>query len=145
MRERRDQPPQPALVNLSQLKEFGELTPRQRQSIPVVLSTRTVQEGCRLAGISEPTYYAWLKVPAFKAEVERQRELVIAEGLSKLKSLVSRAVEKFETLLDDEGNKPLQFRVADRILEHFFRFREIETIEGRLAQLERLMDIQRRR
>ncbi len=136
-RERKDNPPQPVLEDLSQFNESGELTRRQRQSIPVVLSTRTVQEGCRLAGISEPTWYAWLKNDKFRGEVAKMREAIISEALSKLKSLVDRAVSKFEVLLDS-GEKPLQFRVADRILEHFFRYQEIEGIEARLAQLEKL-------
>jgi hypothetical protein len=49
----------------------------------MILAARSVEEGCRAAGITSVTWYAWLKDGGFKAEVDRQREAVISEALGR--------------------------------------------------------------
>ena len=80
---------------ISSIHRNVKLTPRQRRAIPLILGARSIEEGCRGAGISPVTWYAWLKTGGFKAEVDRQREAVISEALDGLKGSVRCAVEGF--------------------------------------------------
>ena len=37
-----------------------KLTPRQRRAIPLILAAKSIEIGCRSAGITRQTFYNWL-------------------------------------------------------------------------------------
>jgi hypothetical protein len=104
----------------------------------LVFGARSIDEGCRSAGITKQTWHNWMKDGGFKAEVDRQREAVISEALDGLKGSVRGAVEGLRSLLDvDEKN--IRLRACGEVLDYFLKAREIEGIERRLDELEKIM------
>jgi len=114
-----------------------KLTPRQKKAIPLVLAAKNIEEGTRRAGITRMTWYTWMKREGFKEEVERQREEGISEALDGLKRGLRRAVEGLSTLLDAE-EKNVRFRACSEVLDYFLKARELEDVEKRLSELEKL-------
>jgi hypothetical protein len=113
-----------------------KLTPRQKRAMSLVFGARSVEEGCRAAGITPTTWYKWLKDKGFKAEVDRQREAITAEALDRLKGAVTSAVEGLKGLLDAE-EKNIRLRACGEVLDYFLKARELEGIERRLCDLEK--------
>ncbi|MDD4980127.1 MAG: hypothetical protein PHC54_02485 [Candidatus Omnitrophica bacterium] len=112
-----------------------KLSNRQLLTVSHIITSPTLEEARRKAKVSKGTLYAWLKEEAFKVELKRQRDEVIKEALSRLKSAISQAVEKLVKLLDNE--KPdLRRLVCRDILNYALKSIELEDIETRIANLE---------
>ncbi len=115
------------------------LTARQAKFLPILLASPTYTQACKAGRVSRDTLYAWLREPAFKAELERQRGELVAQGLGLLSQSVVKAVETLVGFLD-AGDGRLRRLAARDILDQHAKFREldeltrrIETIEERLA------------
>ncbi len=50
---------------------FANLTRRQARALPLLLSGRTVEQGCTNAGISKQSFCNWMKHEAFRNEYKR--------------------------------------------------------------------------
>jgi hypothetical protein len=117
-----------------------ELSARQQRVIPLVLSGKSISEGCRTARISTETFYTWAKNEAFKAEVERVQQSIIGEAMSLLKLAVRRAVGNLIDLMDAD-EKSIKLRASQHVLERFFQAREIEELADRISNLEKITNI----
>lgn|GEM_PF-410210 len=133
-RQRNDKP----LRILMKSNGSGELSAKQRRVIPLVLAAKSVSEGCQAAQISTVTWYDWLKIEDFKAELEKQRQAIISEAMDLLKLAVRKAVGNLLILMD-ASEKPIKLRASQDVLDRFFRTREIEEIAERISALEKLM------
>src|SRR3989338_9710460 len=112
------------------------LTNLQQKAIPIILSSRTITEGVKKAGVKRETFYLWLKNPEFKAEFIRQRQEIIDLALHELKTSASEAVTVLRELLKAEG-EGVRLRTAQAILENVLKSIEIENLEKRIEELER--------
>jgi hypothetical protein len=116
----------------------GALTERQVKAIPHLVASTSYEKGCKAAGISRNTLYEWLKDPVFKAELKSQRDQVIESALDVLKGHISGAVEALVGLLSTK-NEYLKRTVANDIIEHVLKGRELEDLEQRIANLEKIL------
>src|SRR5271157_4653715 len=69
------------------------LTNRQKYSIPLILAAKSIEEGCRIAGIAKRTWYNWMRDEGFKEAVRERKGAVSSEALDHLKAALRRAVE----------------------------------------------------
>jgi hypothetical protein len=113
------------------------LSERQLKAIPYLISATSEGEACRQAKIAKHTYYEWLKQPAFKNELHHLRGLVVEDAVETLKARTSKAVDTLVKLLDDP-NPTLQRNVANDILNHVAKFKELRELEDRIVVLEQL-------
>jgi hypothetical protein len=104
----------------------------------LVLAARSIEEGCRTAGITRQTWYNWVKDEGFANDVYRRRERVISEALDRLKTSVAGAVEGLTGLVH-AGEDNVRLRACREVLDYFMKARELEEIERRLAVLERVV------
>lgn len=118
------------------LNEPETLTRRQRAVLPHLLTTPSLEEGCRKARVSKTTVYAWLKEPAFQAEVKRLRQALVDEAFDRLKAGLTQAVDKLLELLHVEGQLGIQLRAAQTLLEYGTKAIELQEMENRLEALE---------
>ncbi len=118
--------------------ESVQLTDRQLKSISCMLNAKSVEEGCQQAGVPKSTFYGWLDNPNFKRELNRQRNEVIEEGLSNLKTSIRKAVDVLMGCLDSEDDS-VKRRAANDLLTHCLRLREIEEVEDRIQALEEVI------
>ena len=93
---------------------FAHLTRRQGRALPLLLSGRTVEEGCKHAGISKQTFYNWMKQrPSGRSIGERQSGFV-ALALETLKGNAMEAAEKLIGMISFRGGRPLAQRMQGR-------------------------------
>lgn len=114
------------------------LSDKQLKAISLILSAKTLEQGCFQANISKQTFYNWLENPEFKNELTRQRNEVIQEGLSNLKISIKKAVEVLMDCLSSK-DESVKRRAANDLLTHCLRLREIEEVEDRLQALEEII------
>ena len=118
-------------------KNCKSLTDQQLKVIQQIISSRSITAGVEQAGISRTTFYDWLnKNEAFKEEYDKQRRLVLDEGLTTLKLSANKAAHTLIDLLDAE-NEGVRLRTATAILDNINKSIEIDDIETRLNELER--------
>jgi hypothetical protein len=113
-----------------------ELSERQKKAIPFLVQSKTVDAGCKKARISRETYYQWLSDPIFKHELKMQRDQFIEDALNIMKSHAKKAVEALVGLLDTQSDN-LKRYVANDILGHVLKSKELEEIEARVSEIER--------
>ena len=112
-----------------------ELTNRQIKALPHLVSSATYTEGCKKAKVNKTTLYKWLRIPEFKAELDRQRDEVAAEAFGMLSQGLTKAVEALVGLLDNKDDR-LKRLAAKDIIEHILKRKEIEDLEKRLKAIE---------
>lgn len=120
---------------IRQNDEGSTPTARQAQFLPVLLSSPTYTEACRRGQVSRDTLYEWLRDPAFKAELDRQRTELSAQGLALLSQSVVKAVETLASLLDT-GDGRLRRLAAKDILDQHGKFRELDELTRRIERIE---------
>lgn len=112
-----------------------KLTDRQFKFLPVLLANATYAEACRKGRVSRQTLYEWLRQPAFKAELDRQRDELVAQGFALLSQSVVKAVETLVELLDG-GDRNVRRLAAVNILSQHLRFRELDDLARRIDAIE---------
>lgn len=117
------------------MKSHAELTKRQLQALPYLLSCPTYQEAARQAHVSVKQIYSWLKTSTFKTELDRRRNEIIEEAVNKLKCNTTRAADTLVSLLS-HSNPTIQRGVANDLLNHVAKFIELHEIEERIQLLE---------
>jgi len=119
-----------------------ELTTKQRLVIPFLLAAPSIEDGCKRAGVSKAAVYEWLKNDAFRQELKRQRDEVIAQALDSLKANIAKATK---TLVKHLGSRHdnISIRAAERIIEFAQKALEHEEFERRIEALEAKLGQQR--
>jgi hypothetical protein len=112
------------------------LSERQRAAIPFFLGSNSYEESCRQAGISKAAFFDWLKNPYFKAELAEARDAVVDEAIGVLKANVTKASSALAGLLEKSDNPAIIRGVANDIIGHVFKARELQEFEKRLIALE---------
>jgi len=130
------------MCRMGQKAEEKGLTKRQQRAIPILLTSPTYTDAARKARVGRNTLYSWLKDPAFKAELERQRHEITEEAYGLLSQNLTKAVEVLTTLLDD-SEKRLKRLAAKDILEFFIKHIEMKAFEERLEAIEECLDSKR--
>ncbi|MHC4519046.1 MAG: hypothetical protein ACYTAS_10685 [Planctomycetota bacterium] len=118
--------------------DSAPLSDRQRKAIPFIVTSPTYSQGCKRARLDRKTFYAWLRDPAFKAELDRQRDEVAAEALGMLSQSLTRAVETLSGLLDS-NDKRLVRLTANDLIGHFLKHKELNELTKRVAAIEEKM------
>ena len=119
------------------------LSERQRAALPYFLSCRTYEEGCRQAGIGKNTFYSWLQESQFKAEMDRLRDDLVDQAIDILKANITKASYALVELLDNSGNPSIKRAVANDIIGHVFKARELQEFEKRLEVLEQSFEVKK--
>ena len=89
--------------------------------------------------VSRDTLYEWLKDPAFKAELDRQRAEQVAQGLALLSQSVYKAVETLVGLLEDRDGRLKRLAARD-ILDQHVKFRELDELTQRIEAIEERLE-----
>jgi hypothetical protein len=84
-----------------------------------------------------------LKIPEFKAELNRQRDEVAAEAFGILSQGLTKAAETLVGLLDNKDDR-LKRLTAKDVIDFMIRHKEIEDLDKRLAAIEQRLSEQKR-
>ncbi len=122
--------------------EKTKLTDRQLKVIPVIVTNATYTEGCKKARLNRTTFYEWLKIPEFKAELDRQRNEVASEAFGVLSQSLTQAVEALVGLLDNKDDR-LKRLAAKDVIDFIVRHKENEDLDERLTAIEQRLSEQK--
>ena len=125
-------------VNPLETVPKSKLSPRKARLIPFIIAAPSIEEGCRRAEISTVTFYEYLKDEDFVAELKKARETTVNDALENMKSAATKAVDKLVGLLDSEDEN-IRRRASVDILTFITKWKEISEVEGKLAQIERVV------
>jgi len=114
------------------------LTAKQRRTIAAIITSRTHEDAMKSAGITRQTFYKWLKVPAFRDELNRQLDDFTADAIGQLKSAAGEAVQTLRGLLASE-NENVRLRAALGIIDQINKAKELE-ITARLDAIEKAIE-----
>lgn len=116
-----------------------ELNQKQLRVIPFMVAAKDIESGCRAAGISTTCYYDWMKnCPAFAEELDRQRNNLISDAMTKLRGGIGAAVDKLISLVHSESEE-IARKSATSIIEMVLKLRESEEVEQRIESIEKII------
>lgn len=116
--------------------EKTQLTARQIKAIPIIVASPTYSEGCKKARLNRTTFYEWLKIPEFKAELDQQRNEIASEAFGVLSQALTKAVESLVDLLDSKDSR-LKRLAAKDVIDFIIRHKENEDLDRRLTEVEK--------
>jgi phage terminase small subunit len=119
-----------------------KLTARQAKFLPILLASPTYTQACKAGRVSRETLYEWLRQPTFKAELERQRDELVAQGFALLSQSVAKAVETLVGLLDGSDGRLKRLAARD-ILDQHVKFRELDDLTRRIEHIEERLESRR--
>lgn len=119
-----------------------KLRDRQIKAIPHIVSNPTFEQGCKKARINRTTLYKWLKIPEFKAELNKQRDEVAAEAFGVLSQSLTKAIETLAGLLDNKDDR-LKRLAAKDVIDFIVRHKENEDFDKRLTAIEQRLSEQK--
>ena len=120
------------------------VTPKQEKTIAALMSTATVTDAAKVAGVGERTGYAWLADPDFSAAYREARREAVQQATARLQQMSGRAVVVVAQLMLDTS-KPASVRLAAArtVLELAVKAVELDDLQQQLAALaERLAAIE---
>jgi len=113
------------------------LTVRQQKAISTLLSSKTIEQAAKQAGVSRKTLYTWLRAPDFKAALSEATGEVLENAVRRLTALTSKAIDTLESVIDNpKTNTASRIRAATAILDTVLKIRELTVLESELRALE---------
>ena len=120
------------------------LSPRQMRAIAALLVSDTQAEAATRARVPERTLRSWMDVPAFTAELARQRDRLLSVATLRLARAADRAVAALDAIAGDRAAPPgARVAAARAILDATIPLTEFSSMSDRVAALERAWDASR--
>jgi len=117
------------------LSKKAVLTSKKLKAISALLQESSITKAAEKAGVSRSTITRWLIQPAFKEELDRQRQELFIEGLNLLKTSAKKAALKLIKFLSSKDPSLVKFATRE-LLNFAIRAAEIQDIENRIQRLE---------
>lgn len=115
------------------------LTRKQDRAILALLTSSTLQDAAKVAGIGEATLWRWLQQEDFQEAYQDARRQAVNQAITRLQQATGEAVETLRNIAkDDEAKDSARVTAARVILELAFKAVEIEDLTGRVEELERI-------
>jgi hypothetical protein len=115
----------------------GNLTPRQRKALEVLLVTGDVTQAAGAARVSRQTVHNWLKQAEFISALEEGERVALADISRALVRLGEQAIQTLETAMTaPEIHPSTKVRAADIVLARLLQLRELVQLEERITRLE---------
>jgi hypothetical protein len=127
------------------MKGHGEkLSRNQERAIAAFLQHPTIPDAAKAVGVGESTLYRWLQNSAFQAKYADARREVTRHAIAQVQAGMSEAVRTLQHVMNDK-KAPASARVsaARTMLDIGIKAVEIEDLEKRVGEIEKLMEDQR--
>ena len=114
------------------------LTDRQKRLIPYLAAARSIEAGCREAGVSDNTFYKFNANPTFRQALQDARDTLVRESMETLKSHIGRAVQELAALLDAPSPETRR-KAAGDLINVYLKWRDSVELADRLESVETLI------
>ena len=119
--------------------KFGR---KQEEAIAALLGQRNIDEAAKSIGVASNTLLKWMKVPEFQAAYREARRAAFGQAVARLQQASGAAVSTLlKIMVDANAPHSTRVRAADSVLDHSAKAIEIEDIEARVSELERLAEL----
>ena len=110
---------------------------KKEAAVSALITSASIAEAARLAGVGERTLYSWLTDKTFQEQYRTARREVVNQALAQLQRVSSIAVNTLSEIMEDT-KAPAGSRVSasKAVLELAIRAVELEDILQRLEALE---------
>jgi hypothetical protein len=123
----------------------SKFTRKKEAAIAAILTQRNHDEAAKAAGIAPSTLQSWLKLPDFDAALRKARRAAYGQCIARLQQASSAAATTLlKIMVDPNAPASCRIRAADSVLGHAAKAIEIEDIDGRVSELERAAEAQKR-
>lgn len=124
------------------MKGHGEKFTRQMDVAIVGLLTQpTIDEAAKHAGVSGPTLWRWMQEPTFQTEYRKARRQAMGQATAQLQQAGCIAVKALKEIIQGSGGSAsARVAAARTVLEIGLRAIELEDLDERVAELERLAE-----
>lgn len=112
------------------------LTAKQSTAIGYLLTSKTMGDAAKRAGVSERTLYTWLKLPEFRDALRNAEKQTVENATRRLMAGQNNALDTLEALMSKARNEGVRRAAAMDWLNIMLKFRDLADIEGRLRALE---------
>jgi uncharacterized protein (UPF0147 family) len=114
---------------------------KQEEAIVALLSQRNIEDAARAICVVPRTLYRWIKEPEFDAAYRAARRAAFSQSTARLQQMCTAAVSTLgKIMVDPNAPAASRVRAADSVLNHAAKAMEIQDIEARLSDLERLAE-----
>ena len=116
--------------------KFGR---KKEEAIAALLTQRNVEEAARSIGISPNTLLKWQKLPEFESAYRAARMSAFRQQMARLQQASVPAVTTLlKIMVDPAAPLAVKARCAYYVLDQTRKGVEVEDVEARVAELERI-------
>jgi len=123
--------------------KFGR---KHEEAIAALLTQRTTEDAARAVGIGVSTLLRWMAEPEFKSAYLKARREVVHQAVARMQQATGAAGTVVLRLMTDP-NVPaaVRLRAAECVFDRAIKGVEIEDIEVRVAELERVTEVSKKK
>jgi hypothetical protein len=114
---------------------------KQKKAIAALLNARDLQSAAQQAGVSERTIYRWMdEDPGFLDDLKAaEADAIKAAGRRLVGAAESAITVILYVMLQNQNPPGVRLRAAQGILDQLIKFRNLDSIEERIAALENVL------
>lgn len=116
--------------------ENETLTPKQVRALEVYSTVGSVTAAAKAAAVTRKTFYLWLKLPAFAAELRRLDGDALQNLGRRVLGLSEAAGKALEDALREDQSIGVRLRAADLVTQRAAALAELTQVIARLEALE---------
>jgi hypothetical protein len=121
----------------------AKITRKQEEAILALLTQPNAEQAARAANVGLRTLYRWQKEPEFDAAYRAARRAAFSQSIARLQQASSAAVSTLlKVMVDAKTPASTKVRASECVLNQGAKAIEIEDIEVRVAELERVATAQ---
>ena len=118
--------------------KFGR---KMEAAVAALLTQRNVEEAAKSVGISPTTLLSWTKVPEFQTAYREARRAAYSQAVARLQQGATGAASTLlKVMLDQNTPASVRARAAECVMNHSSKAIEIEDVEARVSELERVAE-----
>ena len=116
-----------------------KLKRKLEEAVAAMLTQRNIEEAARSVGVSPATLMRWQKLPEFQTAYREAKRAAYGQAVARLQQGTSAAATTLlKVLIDPNTPASVRVRAAEAIFNHSAKAIEIEDIEARVSELERV-------
>ena len=118
----------------------GKLRKRE-QAIAALLTSPTIQDAALSCGITARTLQRWLREPGFQEQYRATKSQLLESTVNKLRTIgIDGVTALHRVAVDKESPAGATVSAGRAILEVLLKAVEVQDLDARLTELERLME-----
>jgi hypothetical protein len=124
----------------------SKFTRKMEEAVAALLTQKNHDEAARVVGIGPATLLRWQKEPEFQKAYREARRAAFGQSIARLQQMSGAAVATLgKVMVDPSSPASTRVRAAEAILTHGTKAIEIEDIEARLSEVERVAEASKQR